>query len=100
MFVTTDLPGKTDSAVIRHEERHASQYQHLGLMFLPLYATAAAGSWGVTGSFACGNPFEIGANLADGNYTHECETAVPPLEVLASAGELFRERGLLPGGVL
>jgi hypothetical protein len=59
-----------DSAVFRHEARHATQYAWCGgLLMLPLYFAGAGASWLLSGDFGAWNPFERGAGLADGGYT-------------------------------
>lgn len=56
-------------ALLRHEERHASQYAAcLGLPMLPLYAAAAAYSWLRCGNRGTHNMFERWAGLVDGGY--------------------------------
>jgi hypothetical protein len=56
-------------AVLRHEERHCTQYAFcLGPVMVLLYVLFAAISWALSGSFASYNPFERLANLADGGY--------------------------------
>ena len=53
-----------------HEARHSTQYAWCGgVLMLPLYFTAAAVSWLISGDFGAWNVFERGAGLADGNYT-------------------------------
>ena len=59
-----------DSALFRHEARHATQYAWCGgLLMLPLYFAAAGASWLLSGNFGAWNPFERAANLTDGGYT-------------------------------
>ena len=54
-------------ALLRHEERHATQYAWcLGLPLLPLYAAASAWSYLRGGDFAVHNVFERRAGLVDG----------------------------------
>ncbi|MGH3509205.1 MAG: hypothetical protein ACRDPI_03120 [Nocardioidaceae bacterium] len=56
-------------ALLRHEDRHASQYAAcLGLPMLPLYAAAAAYSRLRAGDRGTHNPFERWAGLGDGGY--------------------------------
>lgn len=56
-------------ALLRHEDRHVSQYAWLvGPALLPLYALAAGASWLATADPAAWNPFERLAGLADGGY--------------------------------
>jgi hypothetical protein len=59
-----------DSALFRHEARHATQYAYCGgVLMLPLYFTAAGVSWLLSGDFGAWNAFERAAGLADGGYT-------------------------------
>lgn len=59
-----------DSALFRHEARHATQYAWCGgLLMLPLYFASAGASWLLSGDFGAWNPFERGAGLTDGGYT-------------------------------
>jgi hypothetical protein len=59
-----------NSALFRHEARHATQYAWCGgLLMLPLYFTAAGASWLLSGDFGAWNPFERAAGLTDGGYT-------------------------------
>ena len=61
---------EADSALLRHEARHSTQYAWCGgLLMLPLYFTAAGVSWLVSGDFGAWNVFERCAGLTDGNYT-------------------------------
>ena len=56
-------------ALLAHEERHSCQYAACGgLLFLPVYAVAAACSWLTTGDVATANLFERLAGLSDGGY--------------------------------
>lgn len=56
-------------SLLRHEERHATQYAWcLGLPLLPLYAAASVWSFARGGDFAVHNVFERRAGLADGGY--------------------------------
>jgi hypothetical protein len=58
-----------DSALFRHEARHATQYAWCGgLLMLPCYFAAAGASWALSGDFGSWNPFERAAGLADGGY--------------------------------
>ena len=58
-----------DSALFRHEARHATQYAWCGgVAMVPLYLVAAGVSWALTGDFGARNPFERRAGLADGGY--------------------------------
>jgi hypothetical protein len=59
-----------NSALFRHEARHATQYACCGgLLMLPLYFTAAGASWLLSGDFGAWNPFERAAGLTDGGYS-------------------------------
>jgi hypothetical protein len=59
-----------DSALFRHEARHATQFACCGgVLMIPVYLAAAAWSWVVTGDFGSRNVFERRAGLADGGYT-------------------------------
>ena len=61
---------EVDSALFRHEARHATQYAWCGgVLMLPLYFTAAGASWLFSGDFGAWNPFERAAGLTDGGYT-------------------------------
>lgn len=56
-------------AVMRHEDRHCTQYAFcIGPVMLPLYAICAGISWVLSGNHASYNPFERLANLIDGGY--------------------------------
>ena len=60
---------RRDTALLRHEARHATQYAWCGgLLMLPLYFAAAGVSWLLSGDFGAWNVFERGAGLADGGY--------------------------------
>jgi hypothetical protein len=60
-----------DTALFRHEARHATQYACCGgLLMLPLYFTAAGLSWLLCGDPGSWNPFERAAGLTDGGYTN------------------------------
>jgi hypothetical protein len=73
-----------DTALLRHEARHCTQYAWCGgLLMLPLYFTAAGVSWLLCGEFGSWNVFERGAGLADGGYT-----ARPLRAVLTFAGSV------------
>lgn len=57
------------AALLRHEERHCTQYAFcVGVVMLPLYLAAMGISWLLTGDRASANPFERTANLAEGGY--------------------------------
>jgi len=59
----------SDTALFRHEARHATQYAWCGgLLMLPLYFAAAGASWVLCGDFGAWNVFERQAGLADGGY--------------------------------
>lgn len=56
-------------ALMRHEDRHCSQYAVLvGLPLLPVHLLASAISFALTGGPAQLNPFERLAGLRDGGY--------------------------------
>lgn len=58
-----------DTALFRHEARHATQYAWCGgLLMLPLYFAAAGISWLLSGDVGAWNAFERQAGLADGGY--------------------------------
>jgi hypothetical protein len=58
--------------LLRHEARHATQFACCGgVLMIPLYLTAAAWSWAVTGDFGARNVFERRAGLADGGYSEK-----------------------------
>jgi hypothetical protein len=58
-----------DTALVRHEARHSTQYAWCGgLLMLPLYFTAAGASWLLSGDAGAWNVFERTAGLADGGY--------------------------------
>ena len=58
-----------DTALLRHEARHATQYAWCGgLLMLPFYFAAAGVSWLLSGDFGAWNVFERYAGLADGGY--------------------------------
>jgi hypothetical protein len=59
-----------DTSLLRHEARHSTQYAWCGgLLMLPLYFTAAAVSWLLSGDAGAWNVFERAAGLTDGGYT-------------------------------
>jgi hypothetical protein len=59
-----------DTTLLRHEARHSTQYAWCGgLLMLPLYFTAAAVSWLLSGDAGSWNVFERAAGLSDGGYT-------------------------------
>lgn len=56
-------------ALLRHEDRHCTQYAFcLGPVMVLLYVFFAGVSWLLSGDHASYNPFERLANLADGGY--------------------------------
>jgi hypothetical protein len=58
-----------DTALLRHEARHATQYAWCGgLLMLPLYFAAAGVSWLLSGDVGAWNVFERLAGLSDGGY--------------------------------
>ncbi len=58
-----------ESALFRHEARHATAYAWCGgLCMLPLYFAAAGVSWLLCGDVGAWNAFERQAGLADGGY--------------------------------
>ena len=69
--IVTRLDGiAPESALFRHEARHATQYACCGgVVMVPLYLVAAAVSWALTGDFGARNVFERRAGLADGGDT-------------------------------
>ncbi|MGC5014687.1 hypothetical protein ACLQ2R_28305 [Streptosporangium sp. DT93] len=69
VVLTKHEEGFLTGALLRHEDRHASQYMLcLGLPMLPLYVSAVACSMLICGNQASWNVFERLANLEDGNY--------------------------------
>ena len=59
----------SDTALFRHEARHATQYAWCGgLLMLPLYFASAGVSWVLSGDVGAWNVFERQAGLADGGY--------------------------------
>ena len=72
-----------DSALFRHEARHATQYAWCGgVLMLPMYFAAAGASWVVCGNFGAWNLFERNAGLTDGGYP-----AWPPRPVISRVAE-------------
>lgn len=58
-----------DTALLRHEARHSTQYAWCGgLVMLPLYFAAAGVSWLLCGDVGSWNVFERLAGLTDGGY--------------------------------
>jgi hypothetical protein len=81
-----------DTALLRHEARHSTQYAWCGgLLMLPLYFTAAGVSWLLCGEFGAWNVFERGAGLADGGYT--ARPLRPALTFAGSAPSALRADG-------
>ena len=70
VFVTSDSPDEIDKNLLRHELRHSDQWAGWGIAYPVAYGVASTFSQGTTGTYACGNYFEIDAGLADGRY--EC----------------------------
>lgn len=87
-----------DSALFRHEARHATQYAWCGgLAMLPLYFTAAGVSWLISGDVGAWNIFERAAGLAEGGY-NTARPLRPALRFAAlSPAVLPAERRLAPG---
>jgi hypothetical protein len=70
VIVTKQVAISPDSALFRHEARHATQFAWCGgVLMIPAYFLAALWSWAVTGDFGSRNVFERRAGLADGGYT-------------------------------
>jgi hypothetical protein len=64
--------GYLAGSLLKHEDRHASQYMFcVGLPMLPLYVVAMAASMLICGNRASWNVFERLASLEDGNYSHK-----------------------------
>ena len=60
---------RSRQVLLRHEDRHCSQYAWcLGPLMLVPYAVAAGASWVLAGDHSAYNPFERLAGLADGGY--------------------------------
>jgi hypothetical protein len=75
-----------DSALFRHEARHATQYAWCGgVLMLPMYFASAGASWLVCGNFGAWNPFERMAGLTDGGYP-----AWPPRPAISRAADRTR----------
>lgn len=83
-----------NSALFRHESRHATQYAWCGgVLMLPMYFAAAGASWVLCGDFGAWNLFERRAGLTEGGYP-----AWPPRPVFARLGRGSRgTRNRLPG---
>lgn len=54
--------------LLAHETTHCTQWAWLGPAFVPLYYGEALISWALTGDYANGNAFEVGAGLRRGGY--------------------------------
>ncbi|MCW2771315.1 MAG: hypothetical protein JWR27_2748 [Aeromicrobium sp.] len=54
--------------LLRHEDRHVTQYAFAGVVMLPLYLVCVGISYAIAGDRSSYNPFERLADLADGNY--------------------------------
>ena len=60
---------RSREALLRHEDRHSTQYAWcLGPLMLAPYLVAAGVSWVLAGDHSSYNPFERLAGLADGAY--------------------------------
>lgn len=69
VVLTRHEEGYLAGDLLRHEDRHASQYMAcVGLPMLPLYVVAVVVSVLICGHQASWNVFERLANLEDGNY--------------------------------
>ncbi len=56
--------------LVSHEDRHTWQWALFGPVLFPLaYEEQSVRSWSLTGSYACGNLFEMHAGLAKGGYS-------------------------------
>lgn len=72
VVLTKHPEGFLTGSLLRHEDRHASQYMCcVGLPMLPLYVVAVAVSMLICGNQASWNLFERLANLEDGNYSRK-----------------------------
>jgi hypothetical protein len=70
VVLTTYEEGYLTGSLLRHEDRHASQYMFcVGLPMLPLYLVAMAVSMLICGNRASWNVFERLANLEDADYS-------------------------------
>jgi hypothetical protein len=86
VIITRRAALEPDTPLLRHEARHSTQYAWCGgLLMLPLYFTAAGLSWLVCGDAGACNVFELGAGLADGNYTAR------PLRPALSRHQVFQK---------
>ncbi|GIH91449.1 hypothetical protein ACFFMN_30635 [Planobispora siamensis] len=69
VVLTRHEEGRLTGHLLRHEDRHASQYAACaGVFMLPLYVVAVVVSMLICGNQASWNVFERLANLEDGNY--------------------------------
>jgi len=85
-----------DTALFRHEARHATQYAWCGgVLMLPAYFAAAGASWLLCGDFGPWNVFERQAGLADGGYADR--SLRPALRRRAPAGNLTDRPATAPG---
>lgn len=92
--VGADPIGSIPVRLLRHEERHSTQYALCGGVLMPvLYLGAAGWSWLRAGDFHSRNAFERRAGLADGGYR---EAPVPSGEGVAGLVAALR-RGARPG---
>lgn len=79
-----DPVGSIPVPLLRHEERHATQYAWCGGVLMPaLYAAAAAWSWLRAGDPFTANTFERRAGLSDGGYRRATAPARPTVRVQA-----------------
>lgn len=84
-----DPVGSIPVRLLRHEERHATQYALCGGVLMPAaYLVAAGWSWLRTGDWGSRNVFERWAGLSDGGYR---ERPVRPLA--AARADLRRLAG-------
>jgi hypothetical protein len=85
-----------DTALFRHEARHATQYAWCGgLLMLPMYLAAAGASWLLCGDFGAWNVFERHAGLADGGYADH--PLRPPFRRRAPAASPTGRPASVPG---
>lgn len=89
-----------DSALFRHEARHATQYAWCGgLLMLPPYFAAAGVSWLLCGDFGAWNAFERQAGLADGGYAdHPLRHVLRRRRLEANGSSQTRRPAAAPGG--
>ncbi|MBO0821344.1 MAG: hypothetical protein J2P26_10905 [Nocardiopsaceae bacterium] len=77
-----------NSALFRHEARHATQFAWCGgVLMLPMYFASAGASWMVCGNFGAWNVFERLAGLTDGGYP-----AWPPRPVIGRVADRASRR--------